>query len=45
MTEGVEELSRWTRCYSRQGGATPMLLLERNETGKLNDLCSSWVHV
>ena len=41
MTEGVEGLSKQTWCYSRQGGTTPMLLLERNETRKSNDLCSS----
>ena len=45
MTEGMEGLSRQMQCYSRQGSAMLMLLLERNETGKLNDLCSSWIHV
>ena len=38
---GVEEYSRRTRCYSRQGSVRLMLLLERGETGKSNNLCSS----
>ena len=38
MTEGMEGLSRQMQCYSRRGSAMLMLLLERNETGKLNDL-------
>ena len=30
---GVEELSRWTQCYSRQGSAMLMPLLERVRLG------------
>ena len=33
VTEGVEGLSRWTQCYSRQGSAMLMLLLERVRLG------------
>ena len=42
---GMEQCSKQIWWYSRQGGILPMLLLEWSETGKLNNLCSSWVHV
>ena len=38
---GMEELYKQTWCYSRQGDTRSMLLLERSETGKSNNLCSS----
>ena len=33
VTEGMEGLSKQTRCYSRQGSAMLMLLLERVRLG------------